>query len=159
MAHAASNHSTLLHNRSCNGKELGLFQHHCSAGFPMHSMAAMPSMDNQDRNRSEGLVPSPTYKIAMSALVKIFRCGPWCGGWAWCWGGPRWKISQGGSRVGLMRCGPSKETFAATAKSYCGRTHRLRDGAPFRCGCSKVRYSVVTDASLIVSSSSGDNSE
>ena len=37
----------------------------------------------------------------MSAMVKIFRCGPGCEVSAWCSFGPRWKISQGGSREDL----------------------------------------------------------
>lgn len=34
-----------------------------------------------------------------SGLVKDFRCGPRRKGAAWCVVGPRWKSSQGGSRV------------------------------------------------------------
>ena len=39
--------------------------------------------------------------LRTAAMLKIFRCGPRCEGAAWCTGGPRWKISQGGSRGDL----------------------------------------------------------
>jgi len=43
-----------------------------------------------------------TYSLRpRSALVKVFRCGPWREGGAWRAGGPRWQTSQGGSRGGL----------------------------------------------------------
>ena len=39
----------------------------------------------------------------MTVSMKIFRCGPWCEISAWRACGPRWKISQGGSRGGWRR--------------------------------------------------------
>jgi len=36
-------------------------------------------------------------------MVKDFRCGPECEVSAWTDGGPRWKSSQGGSRVGWVK--------------------------------------------------------
>jgi hypothetical protein len=41
---------------------------------------------------------SPVWR--MTAVVKDFRCGPWCNGAGLRVVGPRWKSSQGGSRGG-----------------------------------------------------------
>ena len=38
----------------------------------------------------------------MTESMKIFRCGPECEVCRWTDRGPRWKISQGGSRGGLV---------------------------------------------------------
>jgi hypothetical protein len=40
---------------------------------------------------------------SMSGKVKDFRCGPGCKVLAWADCGPRWKSSQGGSRVGWVK--------------------------------------------------------
>ena len=62
----------------------------------------------------------------MSGLVKIFRCVPRYEVSAWCSCGPRWKISQGGSRGGLGDVyGESAPTFVATSISAARFEFRL----------------------------------
>jgi hypothetical protein len=86
-----------------------LLEPYSSRGFPTFTASfgcsngifcdtACRNRGNEYRIRAR-LTSSASMSVA--ALVKVFRCGPWRDGGSGRDLGPRWKTSQGGSRVGL----------------------------------------------------------
>jgi hypothetical protein len=53
-----------------------------------------------------------------------------------------------GRSLAMLRCGPSKQTFAAVLKSWDQRIHTLRDKVPFCCGCAYIFFWRLYDVTL-----------
>ena len=74
-------------------------------------------------------------------MPKTFPSTSWTGSSGSCWDGSVSERVWAGSAVAVtiestvqpLRCGPSNQPFAATAKSQRKRTHSLRDFAELRC--------------------------